>query len=159
MSRMLCAMPGAGASVWAAPYAAASARASGLMSIAITLASHAAAIMSADNPTPPQPRIATHSPADAQADARPTCRTARYAVAKRQPRLAAPSKLKTVGQPHKVRLSPRNGDVFGKGTPVSETRLFLVKADLLVAVPALRAGSTSQDERRGDAIPRRPSVH
>lgn len=58
------------------------------MSTATTRAPQAAAIITADRPTPPQPCTATRSPARTL----PTCTTARNAVAKRQPSPAAVAK-------------------------------------------------------------------
>lgn len=73
----------------AAPNFLASASAWGEMSTATTLAPAAAAIITADRPTPPQPCTATHSPGAT----RPRCATARNAVANRQPSEAAVAKV------------------------------------------------------------------
>lgn len=69
----------------AAPNFRARSRAPGDTSTATTRAPEAAAIITADRPTPPQPCTATHSPAAT----RPCCTTARNAVANRQPNAAA----------------------------------------------------------------------
>ena len=71
-----------------APNFRASSRARGETSTATTRAPDAAAIITADRPTPPQPCTATHSPAAT----RPCCTTARNAVANRQPSEAAVAK-------------------------------------------------------------------
>ena len=76
-----------------APNRLASSRAWGETSTAITRAPAAAAIITADRPTPPQPCTATHS----SGCTRPTAVTARNAVAKRQPRLAAVVKVISSG--------------------------------------------------------------
>lgn len=68
-----------------APNFLARSSARGDTSTATTLAPDAAAIITADRPTPPQPCTATHSPAATL----PCCTTARNAVAKRQPSAAA----------------------------------------------------------------------
>ncbi len=69
----------------AAPKARASSSARAETSTATTRAPEAAAIITADRPTPPQPCTATHSPGAT----RPCCTTARKAVANRQPSEAA----------------------------------------------------------------------
>ena len=68
-----------------APNFRASSSAPGDTSTATTRAPEAAAIITAERPTPPQPCTATHSPAAT----RPCWTTARYAVANRQPSEAA----------------------------------------------------------------------
>ena len=81
-------------STCSAPNAAASSSAPGVTSTATTRAPAATATWTADNPTPPQPCTATHSPGRA----RPTPVTARNAVANRQPRLAAVAKGSASGR-------------------------------------------------------------
>src|SRR3954454_1255565 len=76
-----------------APSRRASSSAAADTSTATTRAPRAAAIIVAASPTPPQPKIATHSPAAT----RPCAVTARYAVAKRQPRPAAVTKSSASG--------------------------------------------------------------
>nr|BFE69111.1 hypothetical protein GCM10020092_024120 [Actinoplanes digitatis] len=63
-------------------------------STAITRAPAAAAIITADRPTPPQPCTTNHSPART----RPWCATARNEVANRQPRTAAAAKSTRSGR-------------------------------------------------------------
>src|SRR4051794_22169037 len=76
-----------------APSRRASSSAAADTSTATTRAPRAAAIIVAASPTPPHPKIATHSPGAT----RPCAVTARYAVANRQPRPAAVTKSSASG--------------------------------------------------------------
>ncbi len=78
---------------WAAPNVRARSRAWAETSTATTRVPDAAAIITAESPTPPHPCTATHSPAAT----RPCCTTARYAVANRQPSEAAVAKDSSLG--------------------------------------------------------------
>ena len=86
-SRTACATstPGEALMATVAPKLFANSSFSSVRSTATTLAPSALAIMIADSPTPPQPCTATHSPGRTL----PWSTTARKAVVKRQPRLAA----------------------------------------------------------------------
>ncbi len=124
----------------AAPSAAARASAGGETSTATTRAPSAAAIITADRPTPPQPNTATHSPGRD-----PPCTvSARKAVAKRQPSEAAATKSSSAGRATRLKSARSIADLLGERAGPGEPGLALVGADLRVT----RGGSPRRRRSR-----------
>ena len=125
------------------------------MSTAITRAPEAAAIITAESPTPPQPWTATHSPGAT----RPCATTARNAVAKRQPSEAAVPYDSSSGSGDQVHVGVVQSDVLGVRAPVGEARLGLPLAHLLVPGRAGGATAAGADEGGGHAVAGAPAGH
>src|SRR3954447_7331931 len=66
------------------------------------------------------------------------------------------SEIHLIRQADQVHLGVRDCHVLGERTPVVEARLELVRADLMIALPALLATTARADEGRGDSIAHLP---
>ncbi len=127
------------------------------MSMAVTSAPSDLAIITAESPTPPQPKMATRSPACKLAWVRVGEGTVGGGEAATE--RCGGGKAHVIGQPDEIGLGEGEGDEFCECARAADARLVLVWADLRVAARALSAGTTSACEGRSHAVADVPRTH